>query len=122
MYIDVTARDPCAISYLRRQSAKKQLFAADEGAKSKHNKYDAQAYIAGGIFKAFALETYGGWHQESVQLINALASFVGSNPFATMSAYEFRSYAVEAVSVALMNGNANMVRRCYQHALHAVRI
>jgi hypothetical protein len=110
-YVDITIPHPTCPTYLAKGTHHTQLKAASIAAAGKHNKHDKNALDLESKTVACAIETYGGWHAEAIQMVKRLASFADENcPWASREA---QSSLISAISCAVQTGNYRIVKRVH---------
>ena len=101
--IDVAVVHPSSPSYIKNGKTGKY---APEREKDKHAKYRLKVRKAGYTFRAFVLESYGGWGDEATEFLRLL-SYEHSQKEEEQTAFFVRAKAV--MSFALQRGNAEVM-------------
>jgi hypothetical protein len=101
-----------------------QLFAADQRAKHKHERYDAMAKQQGAVFRPFVLEVFGGWHPEATAVAKRITAFA-NRAQSLWSGSEAYHELINAAAVAVQIGNTRCFEKLHTmniQAGHAVRL
>jgi hypothetical protein len=110
---DVTIANPLAPSNVRR--AQRALATAIAAETRKEARYAEEAKQQGTSFCAFGLEVLGGWGPQAQALAKRLINH--AETFSIYSRQEAQALLLHSVSVALQQGNAQLLIGSYQAAL-----
>ena len=94
-------------------ATKRSGIAAAQRAAQKDRKYKAVFSQNGGVFKAFALETYGAADSAAAEVINLLAKH--AEVMCGADQRQFANWAWNLVSASLQRGNGQALRKAIAH-------
>ena len=96
-------------SALLKKAAEEKGSAADKRFKEKNTKYYDACHAEGIQFHPLVVETFGGWHKDSEEIITLLSMQLASHTGGKRD--EVKHHLFQRLGISLARGNANLIMR-----------